>query len=62
MISRPVAVSQLSADAVELGRFRHYMQKEIFEQPDALANTLEMAGAAKSVQPGLLGAEAEAVL
>ena len=61
-VERPVALSQLSADAVELGRFRHYMQKEIFEQPDALANTLEMAGAAKSVQPGLFGADAESVL
>ncbi|MDD5250392.1 MAG: glutamine--fructose-6-phosphate transaminase (isomerizing) [Rhodocyclaceae bacterium] len=61
-VERPVALSQLSADAVELGRFRHYMQKEIFEQPDALANTLEMAGAAKSIQPGLFGADAEAAL
>jgi len=61
-VERPVALSQLSADAVELGRFRHYMQKEIFEQPDALANTLEMAGAAKSVQPGLFGADAASLL
>jgi glucosamine--fructose-6-phosphate aminotransferase (isomerizing) len=61
-VERAVALSQLSADAVELGRFRHYMQKEIFEQPDALANTLEMAGAAKSVQPGLFGADAEEAL
>ncbi|MGE5466759.1 MAG: glutamine--fructose-6-phosphate transaminase (isomerizing) [Ignavibacteria bacterium] len=61
-VERPVALSQLSADAVELGRFRHYMQKEIFEQPDALANTLEMAGAAKSIQPGLFGADAEEAL
>jgi glucosamine--fructose-6-phosphate aminotransferase (isomerizing) len=61
-VERPVALSQLSADAVELGRFRHYMQKEIFEQPDALANTLEMAGAAKSVQAGLFGADAEKLL
>jgi glucosamine--fructose-6-phosphate aminotransferase (isomerizing) len=61
-VDRPVALSQLSADAVELGRFRHYMQKEIFEQPDALANTLEMAGAAKSIQAGLFGADAEAVM
>jgi glucosamine--fructose-6-phosphate aminotransferase (isomerizing) len=59
---RPVVLSQLSADAVELGRFRHYMQKEIFEQPDALANTLEMAGTAKSVQAGLFGADAQARL
>ncbi len=28
---RPVNISSLSADAVELGKYRHYMQKEIFE-------------------------------
>ncbi len=61
-VQRAETLSQLSADAVELGRFRHYMQKEIFEQPDALANTLEMAGAAKSIQPGLFGADAEAAM
>jgi glucosamine--fructose-6-phosphate aminotransferase (isomerizing) len=61
-VERPVALSTLSADAVELGRFRHYMQKEIFEQPDALANTLEMVGGAKSLQAGLFGAEAETLL
>jgi len=61
-VERAVIESQLSADAVELGTYDHYMQKEIFEQPDALANTLEMAGAAKSLQPGLFGAEAESIL
>ncbi|MGB4673393.1 MAG: glutamine--fructose-6-phosphate transaminase (isomerizing) [Azovibrio sp.] len=61
-VSRPVVVSQLSADAVELGRFRHYMQKEIFEQPEALANTLEMLGGAQSLQPGLFGADAARLL
>lgn len=61
-VERPVVLSSLSADAVELGRFRHYMQKEIFEQPDALANTLEMVGGAKSLQAGLFGAEAETLL
>ncbi len=61
-VERPVTVSQLSADAVELGKFRHYMQKEIFEQPDALANTLEMVGGSKTIQPGIFGAEAAAIL
>ncbi|HNN45557.1 MAG: glutamine--fructose-6-phosphate transaminase (isomerizing) [Rhodocyclaceae bacterium] len=61
-VERAVIESQLSADAVELGTYDHYMQKEIFEQPDALANTLEMAGAAKSLQPGLFGAEAQNIL
>ncbi|WP_418648124.1 glutamine--fructose-6-phosphate transaminase (isomerizing) [Thauera butanivorans] len=41
-VEREVHLSSLSADAVELGQFRHYMQKEIFEQPQALGNTLEM--------------------
>ena len=55
---RPVHVSQLSAVAVELGNYQHYMQKEIFEQPEALANTLEIVGGSKSIQPGIFGAEA----
>ncbi|HOA94429.1 MAG TPA: class II glutamine amidotransferase, partial [Quisquiliibacterium sp.] len=39
---RPIIESQLSADSIELGTYAHYMQKEIFEQPGAIANTLEM--------------------
>ena len=61
-VSRPVHVSQLTADAVELGLYRHYMQKEIFEQPMAVANTLEMVTGAQSVSPQLFGAEAESIL
>ena len=57
-VTRPVHESSLSADAVELGNFRHYMQKEIFEQPQALANTLEMVGGAQAIQPQIFGAEA----
>ena len=57
-VDRPVHVSQLSAAAVELGNYQHYMQKEIFEQPEALANTLEIVGGSKTIQPGIFGAEA----
>ena len=57
-VKRPVTKSQLSADAADLGRYQHYMQKEIFEQPGALANTLEMVMSARSLQPQLFGAEA----
>ncbi|TMH78573.1 MAG: glutamine--fructose-6-phosphate transaminase (isomerizing) [Betaproteobacteria bacterium] len=60
-VSRPVHMSQLTADAVELGHYRHYMQKEIFEQPMAVANTLEMVTGARSVSPQLFGAEAEGI-
>ncbi len=61
-VDRPVHESQLSAEAVELGPWQHYMQKEIFEQPGALAATLESVAGARSLQAGLFGAEAEAML
>ncbi len=38
---RPVKTVQAFSGAVELGPYRHYMQKEIFEQPDAIAHTLD---------------------
>src|SRR5688500_12684482 len=41
LVERPLHVSQLSADAMELGSYRHYMQKEIFEQPAAVYATLQ---------------------
>ncbi len=40
-VRRPVHLSELSADAVELGPYSHYMQKEIHEQPRAVSDTLE---------------------
>jgi glucosamine--fructose-6-phosphate aminotransferase (isomerizing) len=58
-VERPVNISSLSADAVELGKYRHYMQKEIFEQPQALlANTLEMIAGGGGISPQLFGADA----
>jgi glucosamine--fructose-6-phosphate aminotransferase (isomerizing) len=58
---RPVHVSQLTAAAVELGPYQHYMQKEIFEQPMAVANTLEWVTGAQSLSPALFGAMAEKI-
>jgi glucosamine--fructose-6-phosphate aminotransferase (isomerizing) len=40
-VQRPVIVSGASAAAVEKGNHRHYMQKEIFEQPLVVAQTLQ---------------------
>ncbi|MBI3043029.1 MAG: glutamine--fructose-6-phosphate transaminase (isomerizing) [Betaproteobacteria bacterium] len=57
-VERPVQLSQLSPTAVELGPHSHYMQKEIFEQPMAVANTLERVTNARAVPPELFGAEA----
>lgn len=41
LVERPLHVSQLTADAIDLGSYRHYMQKEIFEQPAAAYATLQ---------------------
>jgi glucosamine--fructose-6-phosphate aminotransferase (isomerizing) len=54
-VERPVHVSELNADAIDLGPYRHYMQKEIFEQPGALASTLEMVVNAQSLSAQLFG-------
>jgi glutamine---fructose-6-phosphate transaminase (isomerizing) len=59
---RAVTLSELSADAVELGPYTHYMQKEIFEQPGALAATLEQVVSARSLSPALFGPHAEQIL
>ena len=40
-VFRATHVSHLSAESAELGPYAHYMQKEIAEQPRAIANTLE---------------------
>ena len=40
-VERPIKQSELSADAVARGEYRHYMLKEIYEQPRAIADTLE---------------------
>ena len=52
---RPVKTVLAHSGAAELGPYRHYMQKEIFEQPRALADTLE--GVA-TVVPELFGDDA----
>jgi glutamine---fructose-6-phosphate transaminase (isomerizing) len=49
---RPVRVVQAHSGAAELGPYRHYMQKEIFEQPRAIADTLD---AVQGISPELFG-------
>ncbi len=61
-VEREVHVSELSADMAELGPYRHYMQKEIHEQPRALADTLQNALLPGGLAPALFGIEAAAVL
>lgn len=40
-VEHTITVSKLTANAVDKGIYRHYMQKEMFEQPAAIAETLE---------------------
>jgi glutamine---fructose-6-phosphate transaminase (isomerizing) len=58
-VTRVVHESELTNEAVEMGPYDHFMQKEIFEQPGAVANTLEMVLNAHSISPQLFGSEAE---
>jgi glucosamine--fructose-6-phosphate aminotransferase (isomerizing) len=56
---RELRTVKVVGGAVELGPYRHYMQKEIFEQPAAVADTLE---GIEAVTPALFGAGAERTL
>jgi glucosamine--fructose-6-phosphate aminotransferase (isomerizing) len=56
---RELRTVKAAAGPVELGPYRHYMQKEIFEQPAAVADTLE---GIEAVTPALFGAGAERAL
>ena len=51
-VQREVKTVQAHSGAAELGPYRHYMQKEIFEQPSAIANTLE---GVEGITPELFG-------
>ena len=51
-VTREVKTVQAHSGAAELGPYRHYMQKEIFEQPRAIADTLE---GVEGITPELFG-------
>ena len=58
-VQRAVRTVQAHSGAAELGPYRHYMQKEIFEQPSAIADTLQ---GVEGIVPALFGEAAEPVL
>ena len=58
LVERRVMKVQAYTGAAELGPYRHYMQKEIFEQPRAFGDTLE---GVEGITPTLFGKEAEEV-
>jgi glutamine---fructose-6-phosphate transaminase (isomerizing) len=61
-VERPVKESQFNLDAVQRGEYRHYMLKEIHEQPQAIADTLEGRIAGGHVLPEIFGVGAAELL
>ncbi|MCH7829972.1 MAG: glutamine--fructose-6-phosphate transaminase (isomerizing) [Proteobacteria bacterium] len=62
LVERAAKTSELSADAAERGKFRHYMQKEIHEQGAAVARTLDGRIANGKVLDAAFGPKANDVL
>ncbi|ALN84097.1 glutamine-fructose-6-phosphate transaminase [Lysobacter capsici] len=60
-ISREVHVSDVSLASLELGPYRHFMQKEIHEQPRAIADTIEAVMDNGAFSASLFGDQAESV-
>jgi glucosamine--fructose-6-phosphate aminotransferase (isomerizing) len=61
-IERDVHVSDVSLASLELGPYRHFMQKEIHEQPRAIADTIEAVMDNGGFSPELFGKDAASVL
>ena len=61
-VRRDVHLSDVSLASLELGPYRHFMQKEIHEQPRAIADTIEGIVDAGGFDPALFGANAADVL
>jgi glutamine---fructose-6-phosphate transaminase (isomerizing) len=60
-VQRDVHVSDVSLASLELGPYRHFMQKEIHEQPRAIADTIEAIIDRGSFTPELFGKGAEEI-
>src|SRR3546814_3924969 len=58
-VEREVHVSDVSLASLELGPYRHFMQKEIHEQPRAIADTIEAVIDAGGFSAELFGKDAE---
>jgi glutamine---fructose-6-phosphate transaminase (isomerizing) len=60
-VERKLFTSRLSAEAVELGQYRHFMLKEIFEQAVAITDTLEGRVSTDALLEDCFGSEAAAI-
>jgi glucosamine--fructose-6-phosphate aminotransferase (isomerizing) len=61
-VEREVHLSDVSLASLELGPYRHFMQKEIHEQPRAIGDTLEAIIDAAAFEPELFGKDARELL
>ncbi|QFT08737.1 glutamine--fructose-6-phosphate transaminase (isomerizing) [Vibrio sp. THAF190c] len=61
-VEREVVESNAEHDAGDKGKYRHFMQKEIFEQPTALINTMEGRISDTAVITNAIGVKAEEIL
>lgn len=61
-VQRPVFQSDCEVAATAKGGYRHYMQKEIHEQPAVMRATLERVLIGNTIDPSIFGTHAEQVL
>jgi len=57
-VNRPIKTSKIKQGGVELGKYKHFMQKEIFEQPQAIRDTLESRITKQSILVSAFGHKA----
>ncbi len=60
-VKRPIKISKLKKGQVDLGNYKHFMQKEIFEQPQAIRDTLESRISNDSVIISAFGYESKRI-
>jgi len=60
-VNRPIRTSKIKEGEVGLGNYKHFMQKEIFEQPQAIRDTLESRITKESVLVSAFGSKAKDV-
>jgi glucosamine--fructose-6-phosphate aminotransferase (isomerizing) len=61
LVDRPVISSKINVGQVDKGNFDHFMQKEIFEQPQAIRDTLESRITNNSVITSSFGYKADEI-
>ena len=61
IVNREMHTLNIQQDATERGEYRHYMKKEIMEQPDAITSCLEGRITSEHVLPAIFGPKADAI-